>query len=308
MKSYLKTTAAALIAAFSCLAAAPSASAADLDLTQPRDALAAMRKINCSTIDAKPLVYHWSGNVWSRVEGEPDRLLFKVEGMNIRQCGAVQDPVRGQGFRLVSRELMLYLDPVTGQRIDSWKNPWTGAEVSVAHVANDPVNQRPMFERDAQGRPFVAPFRIQGDRVFMPAEIPLFYPNPMAGDYQDYVGNHYHAMEIFDFAADRRTLVSSRTDTADAVLSWVRIAPWMPFMKMGSRPGLMVFNAMSQPVDGIEALPQVLRDAIATDYPAYAAPPPLDDARPNATSWTVARAGIDAERRANPQPARQSGH
>ncbi|MBN9185680.1 MAG: DUF1838 family protein, partial [Microbacterium sp.] len=115
----------------------------------------------------------------------------------------IQDPVRGQGFRLVSRELMLYLDPVTGQRIDTWKNPWTGAEVSVAHVANDPVNQRPMFERDAQGRPFVAPFRIQGDRVFMPAEIPLFYPNPMAGDYQDYVGNQYHAMEIFDFAADR---------------------------------------------------------------------------------------------------------
>lgn len=301
----MKRFMAGLVAAF--LAAGPAV-AADLDLSQPRDALAALRKIHCSTIDAKPLVYHWSGNVWSRVEGEPDRLLFKVEGMNIRQCGAVEDPVRGQGFRLVSRELMLYLDPATGEPLTTWTNPWTGAEVEVAHVANDPVNQRPMFERDAQGRPFVVPFRIQGERVFAPMEIPLFYPNPLAGDYQDYVGNHYHAMEIFDFAADRRILVDSRTDTANAVLSWVRIAPWMPFMKMGSRPGLMVFNAMSQPVDGIEALPQVLRDAIAADYPAYASAPPLDDARPNATSWTVAREIIDAERRANPQPARPSGH
>lgn len=306
MKPYLKTTAAALTAAFACLAL--PASAADLDLSQPRDALMAMRKIHCSTVDAKPLIYHWTGNVWSRVEGEPDRLLFKVEGMNIRQCGTVQDPARGVGFRLVSRELMLYLDPVTGEPLKTWTNPWTGAEVSVTHVANDPVNQRPMFERDAQGRPFVAPLRVQGERVFAPAEIPLFYSNPMAGDYQDYVGNQYHAMEIFDFAADRRTLLSSRTDTADAVLSWVRIAPWMPFMKMGSRPGLMVFNAMSQPVADIAALPAVLRNAIATDYPDYATAPALDDARLNATSWTVARDAIDAERRANPAPARPQGH
>lgn len=306
MKTHLKTTAAALIAAFACLAL--PASAADLDLDNPRDALAAMRKIQCSTVDAKPLIFHWTGNVWSRVEGEPDRLLFKVEGMNIRQCGAVEDATRGQGFRLVSRELMLYLDPVTGERLTTWHNPWSGADVLVTHVANDPVNQRPLFERDAQGRKFVAPLRVQGERVFAPAEIPLFYTNPMGGDYQDYVGNQYHAMEIFDFAADRRTLLSSRTDTANAVLSWIRIAPWMPFMKMGSRPGLMVFNAMSQPVENIAALPQVLRDAIANDYPDYASAPPLDDARPNVTSWTVARDAVDAERRANPTPTRPQGH
>ncbi|NJO12228.1 MAG: DUF1838 family protein, partial [Gammaproteobacteria bacterium] len=36
--------------------------------------------------------------------GERDRLLFKVEGMNVRQCGTVEDPQRGQGYRLVSRE------------------------------------------------------------------------------------------------------------------------------------------------------------------------------------------------------------
>lgn len=306
MKNRLKAAAAALAAASSCLAL--PAVAADLDLSQPRDALTAMRKIHCSTVDGKPLIYHWTGNVWSRVEGEPDRLLFKVEGMNIRQCGTVQDPARGVGFRLVSRELMLYLDPVTGEPLKTWKNPWTGAELPVTHVANDPVNQRPMFERDAQGRPFVAPVRVQGERVFAAAEIPLFYPNPMAGDYQDYVGNQYHAMEIFDFAVDRRTLLSSRTDTADAALSWVRIAPWMPFMKMGSRPGLMVFNAMSQPVADIAALPAVLRDAIATDYPDYATAPALDDARPNATSWTVARDAIDAERRAAPPRPRPTGH
>lgn len=276
----------------------PPPSAALLDLSQAPDALAAVRKLHASTQDGKAVVYHWSGHAWARREGEPDRLLFRVEGMNIRQAGTLHDPVRGTGFRLVSRELMLYLDPHSGMPLQTWHNPWTAQEVEVMHVANDPVNQRPFFERDPQGRPFAAPFRVQGERVFAPAEIPLFYPNPLAGDYQDHVGNHYHAMEIFDFIADRQTLLNRHTDTAGAALAWVRIAPWLPFMRMGSRPGLMVFNAMGQAVDGIAALPPVLQAAIRDTYPQYDAPPPLDDARPNATSWTVARQTIDQARRA----------
>ena len=306
MKTYLKTTATALAVAFA-FSALPAA-AGDLDLSTSHGALTALRKVHCSTQDEKPVFYHWAGQVWSRVEGEPDRLLFRVEGMNVRQCVSLNDAQRGEGFRLVSRELMLYIDPTTGEALKTWTNPWTGAVVDVMHVANDPVNMRPFFERDAQGTPMRLPGRIEGERVFMPSEIPLFYTNPLAGDYQEYAGNHYHAMEIFDFLADRSVLVDENTDTAHAALAWVRIAPWLPWMKMGSRPGLMVFNAMGQTVDGVAELSEPLRNAIATDYPVYAAPPPVNDARPNATSWSVAREAIDAERRTNPAPARAPGH
>ncbi|WP_159972396.1 DUF1838 family protein [Pseudomonas sp. 8Z] len=271
---------------------------APLNLAQPADALLALRKVHGSLHDSQAVTFHWSGQVWSRIEGERDRLLFKVEGMNVRQCGTLHDAERGTGFRLVSRELMLYLDPTSGQPLQTWHNPWIGREVSVMHVANDPVNLPPFFERDAQGRPFPFAFREQGERVFAPSEIPLFYPNPLAGDYPEYVGNHYHAMEIFDFVADRATLLDRSQASANAALAWVRIAPWLPFMQMGSRPGLMVFNAMGQSVAGVDALPMVLRDAITRDYPEYANPPALDDTRPNATSWTVAKQMIDAQRQA----------
>lgn len=267
-----------------------------LDLSHPLDALTALRKLHCSTVDNKPVIYHWSGRVWARIEGEPDKLLFTIEGMNVRQSGTLTHTERGTGFRMVSRELMLYLDPATGEPLRTWRNPWTGVEVEVSHVANDPVNMPPFFERSAQGKAIAIPFRVQGERVFAPSEIPLFYPNPLGGDYQDYAGNHYHAMEIFDFMADRATLLDPHTDSAGAALAWIRIAPWLPFMHMGSRPGLMVFNAMGQTVDGIDALPPVLRHALETDYPLYCSPPALDDTRPNATSWTNARRKIDAER------------
>ncbi len=275
------------------LAAAFPANAAPLGLSGA-EAVAASRKIQCSTKDLRPVVFHWEGKAFSRAPGEPDRVLFGLQGMNIRQCVSVQDPKRGQGFRLVSRELMLYLAPGTDQVLQTWRNPWTGKDVEVFHVANDPVNSRePTFERDQAGAPFTLDARVDAGRVFMPIEVPLFYRNPLGGEYQDNVGGHYHAMEIFDFILDEKTLRDRRVSEAKPAIAWVRIAPWLPWMAMGSRPGGMVFNATGQAVAGVEALPPVLRQEIAQRYPAYASPPPGDDARPNETSWTVFKKAMD---------------
>ena len=109
------------------------------------------RKIHCSLEDSSPQVYQWFGRAWSRVPGERDRHLFNLDGMNIRQCVAIEDPVRGVGYRMVSREIMLYLDPETNEVLRTFANPWTGAENDVVHVANDPVNGRPTFGRTPDG-------------------------------------------------------------------------------------------------------------------------------------------------------------
>ena len=114
-----------LLLAGMSLALATTAQAAPkrLDLAKPEDAVTASRKVQCSTKDNEPVVYHWAGEVYSRVEGEPDKHLFDLQGMNVRQCVTVTDPVRGRGFRQVSRELMVYTDPKTGEIIRSWTNP-----------------------------------------------------------------------------------------------------------------------------------------------------------------------------------------
>ncbi len=290
-----------MIGALAALAASSAALAAPgrLDLSNPVDALAASRKVQCSLKDGEPVVFHWSGKIYSRVPGEPDRHLFNLEGMNVRACVTVKDAVKGDGYKLISRELMLYLDPKTGEVLKTWNNPWTGKAVDVVHVANDPVNARvPTFPRNDKGEPFKFEGRTQGGRIFMPIEVPLFYKNPLAGDYQDYVGNQYHAMEIFDFMLDEKDLLDARKSTAQAAVAWVRIAEWLPWMEMNSRSGIMVINAMGQTVPGIDALPPVLQTQLAGDYKTYRTPPPLDDARPNDTSWTVFKRYIDAKRAA----------
>jgi hypothetical protein len=178
-----------------------------------------------------------------------------------------------------------------------WKNPWTGETVSVMHIANDPVNSRGATHAyDEAGKPYTMAFQRQGRWLLAPSVIPLFYHNVLGGDYQDYVGNKYHAMEIFDFAADANELLDTRNKTAWPTVSWVRISDWMPWMKMRGRQGQIVFNAMGSKLKSYDELPAMLKAEIAANYPAYTAPPPLDDKRPNETTWTVFKKRVDAER------------
>ncbi len=85
--------------------AVPAVQAFDLDT--PEGQVRAFRRMQCSEIDEKPVTYGWRGKAFSRVEGEADRVLFKVEGMNIRHCVTVTDPEKGEGFRLITREILL---------------------------------------------------------------------------------------------------------------------------------------------------------------------------------------------------------
>ncbi|MGL4543695.1 MAG: DUF1838 family protein, partial [Polymorphobacter sp.] len=265
---------------------------------KPADALEISKRVQCGEADGKPAVYHWSGKVFSRVAGEPDRLLFHGEGMNVRQCTTVTDPKRGKGYRLVSREVMFMTDPRTGAIVRKWTNPWTDETVDVMQIANDPVNSRPSFEINADGTPFTIELKREGQWLMMPITVPLFYHNVLGGDFQDYVGGKYHAMEIFDFAFDAAQMLDTRNATAYPVVSWVRISDWMPWMKMRGRQGQIVFNAMGAKLKSFDELPAVIKDEIKLNYPAYTAPPPTDDTRPNETTWTVFKAMIAAERAA----------
>ena len=87
-----------VVAAAALALAVPTALATKLSpmrisLEDPQGVLTAQRKLQCSLEEGKPITYWWRGDMYSRMEGERDRLLFKVEGMNTRRCVTVTDPV-----------------------------------------------------------------------------------------------------------------------------------------------------------------------------------------------------------------------
>ncbi len=294
-------------ALWSLLAACAVADEGLFDLGDPDEALLARNKVFCANRPGETALYWWQGVVYSRIPGEKDRHLFNVQGMNIRQCARFEDPDRGVGFRSVSREVMLYLDPERDEVLRTWENPWTGEAVEVMHVHNDPVNARaPRFARDDDGNPQV---RWDEDTIVNGTVLQgggaalLFYNNPLAGDYQDFEGGKYHASEFLTAAyplADARD--RSRDRIEDAVISWGRVSGWLPWMKMRKRAGVLVHFTHGMRLHAWDDLPAVLREEIEAHYPIYRQPPPLDDERPNDTSWTVFKRWIDARRAAGELP------
>jgi hypothetical protein len=273
------------VAALPGLLASPPAGAAPEWLATPEAQVRAMRRIQCSEVDGEPAIYYWHGYAYSRVAGEPDKTLFRVEGMNIRACGPLASGKSPADFRLVSREILLYEDPVTGEVLREWKNPWTGKTVQVLHVANDPVNNNfSIVGRD--GKPTALGFDAIGSQWWLTTTAPLFYTNPLGGDFQPYVGGTYHATEMFNFFGDNADLTRKQQASAPARIAWQRMSRWLPWMEMGDREGLFYTNTAGRKLDRWEDLSPTMRAEIERNYPAYKAPPPLDDQRPNETSWT----------------------
>jgi hypothetical protein len=188
---------------------------------------------------------------------------------------------------------MLYLDPKTGEVLRTFDNPWTGVANEVIHVANDPVNQRPSFGVNADGSEKAFTYRDINGQYLINYEIPLFYKNALGGEYQKYVGGSYHATEIFDFNGDLSELLDASQPVAYPVISWVRLAPWLPWMEMNGRTGMLYFNAMGRKLLNYDQLSDLLKSEIAANYPEYVAPPPVDDPRRNETSWTYMKKIID---------------
>lgn len=266
-----------------------------LSFDDPADVVEMNRKIACSTVDGEPVTFYWHGYAYSRRQGEADRRLFRVEGMNTRACSTVEHPEYGTGYRMVSRELLLYLDPETNEILSTWDNPWTGETVDVLHVANDPVNMRaPSFPTGPRGP---ARFRgsIQGDDFWQTATVPLWYPNPLASEFEAEIGGTYHATEMFNFFGSVSNLTDPEETTADIEVGWVRMSDWLPWMRMNGREGVIYFHTAGTKLDSFDELPDFFLEEIAEHYPEYTTPPPLDDDRENVTSWIYYRDAATCE-------------
>ncbi len=291
----LSTRPALILTALICTFGSACATAGKLDLSDPRDVLTANRKIQCSTKDGQAITYWWHGTAYSRRQGEADKVLFDVEGMNVRQCTSVKDEKRGNGYKLVSREILLYKDAESGEVLSTWTNPWTGDSVDVLHVANDPVNFT-SYEIGRDGKPAKWTATTMDGRWWSTATIPLFYPNPLAGEYQPEIGGTYHATEMFNFLGDTKSLLNDRVHTAEVQVGWVRMSDWLPWMMMGGRDGVIYMHTAGRKLDSWDDLSDTMKKEIATHYPDYVGPPPADDTRRNETSWSYYKKVRDGER------------
>ena len=198
--------------------------------------------------------------------------------MNVRNTKTVIDSVKGYGYRQVMKENLLYMDPKTKQVLKTWQSPFTGKEVEVLHTAN--FAKTPGREHKFGGR-------INDGYFFQLFEVPLFYTNPLAGEFQDQVGGTYQAIEIFNIAGSIKEIVRGDKDRADDVIvARSRMSKWLPWMKIGDKAGQLIFSGLGKKEESFDKLPDLLKSEIKTNptFAGYEIAPSLDDTRPNETS------------------------
>lgn len=246
-----------------------------LDLDDPETNFMAMLKLRAD-IAEKDCLFAFPGEAWAMVPQEKNYRCFKTFGIGATRIEEVEE-----GWRIYSREVLYYLDPDTGEILDTWNNPFLGGrEVEVMHIANDPVNG--VFMREG-GHPVLRPpypYVSFGDDVVFQWNFYIFKPAPLTrSEYPLYSsGDIDQHAELWGIKGRKSEILDPDITSASCVMSWSRVAGWLPFMEMGSRPGSMVFHSHSMKLlNGVDDLPRYVLDYTEKNFAKYLEAP---------TEWT----------------------
>lgn len=272
------------------LTAACIGPACAVDTTSAAGQMDTYMRMRAST-DGREVFANWWVTVFAVLPGEKPRPILRLDGFNVGRFAKQGDG----GAQFISREVAYYRDLATGKIIEEWKNPFTNESNSVLQVANDPVNNRmPAPKAGEAGR---LPFRVTGNDVFLLLDIPLGYPNALtpAEFPAESSGPTYLASEHFSFFARVSDLDDPKAASVPTVYNWTRTGPWLPWMKMGTRPGYLLYSGHGKKFASFAELPADVREYTQAKFPQYQTAP-ASYASPNETSWTYYKKQVGAKK------------
>ena len=261
-----------------------------VDLADPMQNLRAFLRVR-SALDGSDSVCWFKGTTHAWLPGERGCGLFGFEGYNVSRVVEVEG-----GYDLLTREAVFYTDLGTGEILRRFANPLNEREVDVLHIWNDPVNQ-PM-RLHGQFGPWNMPVSQAGDDLFFNADVFLAYPSPLprAEFPENSQSDLYQAAELFQFFCKRSHVDDEANPSVPMQVSWTRLGPWLPWMAMGDRPGMLVYHGRGAKLaGGYKDLPQFVRDEVEAGGPQFAEAP-REFSQPNETSWTYFRKRATAAR------------
>jgi hypothetical protein len=249
---------------------------AKIDLTKPEDSLNAFIRMR-GNADGADTYADWAVTVFIVEPGKRVTPVMRLDGFNVGR------PIKNAdgSYQWLSREVAYYRDLKTGKILDKWDNPLTGKTNEVLHVINDPVNGK--FAPSTMN----LPWNVRGEDVFLKMDIPLAYPNalqPMEFP-EESTGPTYFASEHFLYFAKMRDLENPSLTSVPSSYAWTRTGPWLPWMKMGTRPGYVLYSGQGKKLKSAAELDAVVREYTEKNHVAFmSAPKTL--VTPNETSWT----------------------
>lgn len=256
----------------------------ELDLDDPLTNAQAFARVRASLDPDQQVYFYWTGFIYNHQDVDPTAPgqddwgtpILQFEGYNVARF----EP-RGDGvYNMLTREVAVYKN-LRGEIIDCWNNNALDADepeyVRVVHVQNDPVN----FQVTG------ADYAELGETIAFRLEVLLAYPSAISvASYPEYsAGNTYQSVELFNFYANRTDLEDPTQDSVPAHISWTRFGQYLPWMKMGQRPGKLVYHTQGYKTLDWNDLPEDLRGWVDENAPGYRDAPSSWNRGGNMTSW-----------------------
>ncbi len=262
----------------------------------------------------------WNRDTWARIQGdlnsENQRIGYCAgEVLGVKPGEAVKPlcgfetflatrliPQEDGTIRRLNKEVIYYTDlsdergmpkqPGDRRMIDRWTNPWTGEEVKVVHVANDPFNYTISewlilapedFPEDGSKPkprkiPLIFPWRRVGDKLVLNTDMHLYYPNALQPDKwpRESSGKMAQVSEMMRYWVDVADVENPELTAIPYVGTWNRVTPWLPWMLMGQEPGHCLYVGLMTAASSFDIVPEHVIEFTKERYPHMLGAPTED--------------------------------
>ncbi len=249
-----------------------------LDLSRPEDNLTAWMKMRGS-LEGQDVYFWFTGGLDVAIPGEPIRPFVTVETLILRRTQRI-----GAGtFHVTDWEASFYRDPGTGAVVDELQNPVTGRPVQPLHYREGPVTfeytatrqprlvglETPFAEKN---EPFRQPWRVAGDTLWMTK---AFYISgrPQWLDIREFPDETPATPLTVSSIAVMESRLSQVLDphlsSVPTSYSYQATSDWLPWMKLGQRPGYLVWHENGKKLFSLNELPADSLAALERLHPVW---------------------------------------
>ena len=216
-------------------------------------------------LDDRVVIGFVSGAYQGVVDGEATP-LFGLSAATFARWRAV-----GDGYEVVGCEQAYFTDLETGQVLDSWRNPYTGATIKVPITASAPSKMRLNPDLTFAAAPTTSPGVSLAQMVSAPDQIggEVFFTETIRARVAlPGAPRPFRYNDATTMRAQLSDVLSPDGARAPCETSYQAILSWRPWLEMGDRSGQMVSFGQGRYGAALDELPPVWTEATRRARPA----------------------------------------